>query len=219
MSSMPTYESAVARGTRMGRTERRRTGEQLRIARVVAGLSQRNLGAMVGLSHSTVGRMERGAVQRITVDRLALVAAVLGLDLRIGLFPTGTPVRDAAHLALLGRLRQRVPATLRWRAEVPVPIPGDLRSADVVIDGESVDAMVEAETRLGDLQAMERRTYLKQRDIGSRRVILLVADTRHNRAVLEAHPELVERFPVSTRACLQALRDGRDPGGNAIVLL
>ena len=54
---------------------------------------------MVGLSHSAIGRMERGAVQRITVDRLALVASVLGMDLRIGLFPTGTPVRNAAHLA------------------------------------------------------------------------------------------------------------------------
>ena len=216
---MATYESAVSRGRRMGRAERRRAGDQLRIARVAAGLSQRKLGAMVGLSHSAIGRMERGVVQRITVDRLALVAAVLGMDLRIGLFPAGTPLRDAAHLALIARLRARVPTTLGWRTEVPIPIAGDLRSADVVIDGPSVDAMVEAETRLGDLQAMERRTYLKQRDLGIRRVILLVADTRHNRAVLAAHPDLRERFPISTRACLLALSQGRDPGGNAIVLL
>lgn len=216
---MATYDTAVVRGRRIAQTQRRRAGDQLRIARVAAGLSQRRLGAMVGLSHSAIGRMERGAVQRITVDRLALVASVLGMDLRIGLFPTGTPVRDAAHLALISRLRSRVPTSLRWRTEVPIPIAGDLRSADVVIDGRSVDAMVEAETRLGDLQAMERRVYLKQRDLGVRRVILLVADTRHNRAVLEAHPELLDRFPISTRACLSALREGRDPGGNAIVLL
>jgi hypothetical protein len=88
-----------------------------------------------------------------------------------------------------------------------------------VIDGSSVDAMVEAETRLDDLQALERRVRIKQRDMGVRRVILLVADTRHNRAVLAAHPSLVEDFPISTRACLAALRDGRDPGGDAIVLL
>ena len=100
-----------------------------------------------------------------------------------------------------------------------MPLPGDLRSADVVIDGPSVDEMVEAETRLNDLQALERRVRIKQRDLGVRRVILLVADTRHNRSVLSAHPEVVERFPVSTRACLAALRLGRDPGGDAIVLL
>lgn len=177
------------------------------------------LGNVVGLSHSAVGRLERGELQRVTVDRIAMVAAALGLDLRIGLFPSGSPVRDAAHLALIERLRQRVGSGLRWRAEVPVPLPGDLRSADVVIDGPSVDEMVEAETRLDDVQALERRVRLKQRDLAIRRVILLVADTRHNRAVLAAHPELAVRFPISTRACLAALRDGRDPGGDAIVLL
>ena len=216
---MPTFERAAARSARMARVEGRRTGEQLRIARIAAGLSQRALGSMVGISHMSVGRMERGESHRITIDRVASLAAVLGLDLRIGLFPAGSPVRDAAHLALIGRLRSRVSPNLRWRTEVPLPLPGDLRSADVVIDGGSVDAFVEAETRLGDLQAMERKIRLKQRDLGIRRVILLVADTRHNRSVLEAHPDLLERFPVSTRACLLALRAGHDPGGDALVLL
>jgi len=191
----------------------------LRRARLGAGLSQRALGRVVGLSHSAVGRLERGELQRVTVDRIAVAAVALGLELRIGLFPSGSPVRDAAHLALIGRLRPRVSLSLRWRAEVPVPLPGDLRSADVVIDGPFVDELVEAETRLDDLQAFERRVRIKQRDMGIRRVILLVADTRHNRSVLAAHPELGERFPISTRACLAALRSGRDPGGDSIVLI
>jgi transcriptional regulator with XRE-family HTH domain len=203
----------------MGRIQRQRAGVELRAARLAAGLSQRAIGAVAGLSHSAIGRLERGELQRVTVDRIAVVAAGLGLDVRIGLFPSGSPVRDAAHLALIERLRQRVAPALRWRAEVPVPLPGDLRSADVVIDGPFVDEMVEAETRLNDLQALERRVRIKQRDLGVRRVILLVADTRHNRSVLTAHPELVERYPVNTRACLAALRRGRDPGGDAIVLL
>jgi transcriptional regulator with XRE-family HTH domain len=203
----------------MSRRQRSRAGEELRMSRLVAGLSQRALGVVVGLSHAAIGRLEREELQRVTVDRLAMVAAALGLDMRLGFYPTGSPVRDAAHLALIDRFRQRVSPKLRWRAEVPVPLPGDLRSADIVIDGPAVDAMVEAETRLTDLQALERRVRTKQRDLGNRRVILLVADTRHNRAVLASHPELVERFPVSTRSCLAALRDGRDPGGDAIVLL
>ena len=203
----------------MGRRQRQRAGEELRQARLAAGLSQRAVGHVVGLSHSAVGRLERGELKRVTVDRIATLAAALGLDLRIGLFPSGSPVRDAAHLALIERLRERVGPGWRWRAEVPVPLPGDLRSADVVLDGPLVDEMVEAETRLNDLQAFERRVRLKQRDLGIRRVILLIADTRHNRAILAAHPELVARFPISTRACLAALRDGRDPGGDAIVVL
>lgn len=216
---MGTHDGIRQRGARMGRRQRQRAGEELRSARLAAGLSQRSVGSVAGLSHSAVGRLERGELQRVTVERIAVVAAGLGLDLRIGLFPSASPVRDAAHLALIERLRQRVARTLRWRVEVPVPLPGDLRSADVVIDGPSVDEMVEAETRLHDLQALERRVRIKQRDLGIRRVILLVADTRHNRSVLAAYPELVERFPINTRACLAALRSGRDPGGDAIVLL
>ena len=203
----------------MGRRQRLRAGEELRRARLGAGLSQRVLGRVIGLSHSAVGRLERGELQRVTVERMAIAAAALGLDLRIGLFPSGSPVRDAGHLALIERLHKRVSPSLRWRTEVPVPLPGDLRSADVVIDGPSVDELVEAETRLDDLQALERRVRIKQRDLRIGRVILLIADTRHNRSVVTGHPELAERFPITTRACLAALRPGRDPGGDSIVLL
>ncbi len=77
---------------------------------------------------------------------------------------------------------------LRWRTEVPMPIQGDHRSADAVIDGQRIVAMVEAETRIDDVQALERRIGAKQRDLGIERVILLLADTRHNRAVVLNDP-------------------------------
>ena len=85
--------------------------------------------------------------------------------------------------------------------------------------GSGVEAIIEAETRIDDVQALERRISAKQRDLGCRRVILLVSDTRHNRAVLNGVPSLRARFPVSTRACLMALAQGRDPGGDAFVIL
>lgn len=59
----------------------------------------------------------------------------------------------------------------------------------------------------------------KQRDLGIARVILLVADTRHNRSVIASYPAIRERFPVSTRACLAALARGRVPDGDALVIL
>jgi transcriptional regulator with XRE-family HTH domain len=216
---MGTSERARDWGARIGQRERARVGNEMRIARIAAGLSQRELARRAGMSHSAIGRMERLGIRRLTIDRLATVAAILGLELRVNLLPRGSPVRDAAHLALIRRLRPRVSKVLRWRTEVPIPLPGDMRSADIVIDGPDVSAMFEAETRLNDLQATERRARGKQRDLRLDRLILLVADTRHNRAVLEAHPELFERFPITTRACLVALRDGRDPGGDAIVLI
>ena len=163
--------------------------------------------------------MERGEIRRLSIDRLAVIAAVLGLDMRLSFYPSASPVRDEAHLALIGRFRSRISPLLRWRTEVPIPIPGDQRSADVVLGRPPDAAIVEAETRLNDLQALERRVGAKQRDMGVERVILLIADTRHNRDVLEHHPELRERFPVSTRAALIALKAGTLPDGDAIVIL
>ena len=102
---------------------------------------------------------------------------------------------------------------------MPIPIRGDLRSADGVAGETDFDAIVEAETRLHDVQATERRLGAKQRDLGTARAILLVADTRHNRAVIAAFPGLELQFPVGTRACLAALGKGRDPGADCLVIL
>jgi hypothetical protein len=87
------------------------------------------------------------------------------------------------------------------------------------VDGNEIGVLIEAETRIDDVQALERRISAKQRDLKLGRVILLVSDTRHNREVVAQIPTLRSRFPVSTRACLAALRQGRDPGGDAIVFL
>ena len=59
----------------------------------------------------------------------------------------------------------------------------------------------------------------KQRDLGAKRAILLVADTRHNREVIRQVPDLRREFPISTRACLAALGRGEDPGGDCLVIL
>ena len=150
---------------------------------------------------------------------LSRMASLLGHELSVGIHPAGAPVRDAGHVALLERFRRRLHPSIVWRTEVPVPIEGDLRSADATLDALDIDGLVEAETRLDDVQASERRARTKQRDLGRRRVILLVADTRHNRAVIRAVPELSEHFPIGTRACMAALARGRDPGGDCLVVL
>jgi hypothetical protein len=79
---------------------------------------------------------------------------------------------------------------------------------------------VEAETPLRDVQALDRRLALKQRDGGIECLILLVADTRWNRELLGVHREdLRSRFPLDTRQVLLALRTGRAPGAGGIVVL
>jgi len=216
---MPTHESAVQRGARRARDLLRRVGDELRLSRVAAGLSTRTLGRMVGISHTQVIRIEGGHAPHVDIDVVSRMASVLGYSLTLGIYQIATPVRDAGHLALLARLRERVHASVRWRSEVPMPIPGDLRSADATLDGDQLDAMIEAETRLADVQGLERRVANKARDLGVRRVILLVLDSSHNREVVRSTPWLAERFPVGTRAALAALRHGRDPGGDCLVFL
>lgn len=216
---MPIYERSVDRGARRGRFLEQRIARELVGARRAAGISQRELGRQARVPHNRIQRIERGEQRDLSIDLTARLAAVLGLEFSATLHPDGDPVRDRAHIGLLNRFRARLSVGLRWRTEVPVPIEGDRRSADGVVDGEAFAALVEAETRIDDVQAVERKVRSKQRDMGLRRAILVVADTRHNRSVIRSVPALRAAFPISTRACFAALAQGRDPGGDALVIV
>jgi transcriptional regulator with XRE-family HTH domain len=183
------------------------------------GMSARTMGKVVGISHTEILRIERAAAPHVSVEIMARMASVLGHDLSLAIYPVGAPVRDAGHIALLARFAARLAPSIRWRTEVQVPIAGDPRSADGVADTAEFDAVVEAETRLYDVQAVERRLRAKQRDLAVTRAILLVADSRHNRAVIATVADLRRQFPIGTRACLAALGKGRDPGGDCLVIL
>ncbi len=198
---------------------RQRVADELVRTRVGSGISIREVARRIGVSADRIIRAEAGDPGALTIDLAARIAAVVGLQLAISLFPLGDPVRDRAHLALLDRFRRRLHPGFSWRTEVPVPITGDLRSGDGWIVGSFGSILVEAETRLTDVQAVERKTALKKRDLGADRLILLVADTPNNRRVLALHPELREHFLVGTRKCLATLGRGEDPGGDCLVFL
>jgi hypothetical protein len=162
-------------------------------------------------------------LERVSVTELGAWCAVVGLDLSIRAYPTGDPIRDRAQLQLLERLRARLHPSLRWRAEVPLPIEGDLRAWDAEISGRHPvpwRARVEAETRIADGQALERRLSLKLRDDPTGHLILLVSDTRTNRrAVASIAPGLDALVPLGTREMMAALSAGKDPGHGGIVIL
>jgi transcriptional regulator with XRE-family HTH domain len=220
---MGTRERPDDRGRRRVRAAILRLGEEHRIARVGAGLSLRDTAAASGSSRSQLSRFERGAIDRASMTELGAWFAVLGLDLVIKAYPVGDPIRDRAQLALLERLRGRLHPTLHWRTEVPLPIPGDLRAWDAEVRGPKPNrwrARIEAETRIVDGQALERRLALKLRDDPGGHLILLVSDTRANRAALRSIAAgLHDVLPLKTRAILSALTAGRDPGGSGVVIL
>lgn len=198
----------------------RLVGDELRAARTAAGLSLRSLEAASGVSRSELSRIERAVTTAASVDELSRVAAALGLSLSVRLFAAGSPIRDAAQQALLARFRPLVHASVAWSPEVGIPIAGDRRAWDVMLRGAGWRLAVEGESRLGDIQAVERRIALKRRDDNNVDVVLLVNDTRHNRQVLATEREALRAmFPLDTRAVLAALRAGRHPGASGIVVL
>ncbi len=159
----------------------------------------------------------------MTLVEVGAWCAVVGLDLTIRTYPAGDPIRDRAQLALIERFRRRLHPSIRWRTEVPIPLPGDLRAWD----GEAIGRMphpwrvrVEAETRLADGQALARRLGLKVRDDPGGHVVLVVSDTRANRLALGTiRAGSRELLPLGTREILKALAAGREPSGSGIVVL
>lgn len=217
---MSTVSRRRARAREQSGDLRRRIGGDLRNARLEAGLSLESVAQATGVSRAEASRIERGLAPWVSVDSICKLAVVVGLTTSIRLYPDGPPIRDAAHVALLSRLERQLPATLRWRPEVPLPIPGDKRAWDATIRGDGWWVAVEAETRLHDLQALERRLALKRRDGGDPRVILLINDTRPNRVALaSARESLRSEFPLEAREVLGALRAGRAPTAGGVVRL
>jgi transcriptional regulator with XRE-family HTH domain len=217
---MPTRERRIDRGMRLCQRVLIWIGEELRQARLAAGLSQAAVSAASGLSTTQISRIERAKLPSASIEQVVRLASVLGLDLSVKFYPGGQPLRDHPQLQLLGRFRARLGPGLGMPTEVAMPIVGDLRAWDAVVQGLPKPIAVEAETRLRDCQALERRIALKARDSGIDRVILLVSATRANREALrDAQVSLREMFPISARVALQALSQGRDPGGSAIVML
>jgi len=192
-------------------------GGGIRQARRAAGLTQTVVARRGKLSQATVSRIERGATAA-SVDDLAALASVVGLDLVVKLYPGGSPVRDAAHVRIMSRLKALLPAAMRLAAEVPIPIPGDQRAVDAMVVDPPLRVGFELESRLLVAQGLARRVALKQRDARLARMVLVVPDTPANRAAAASGQATLDAgFPVGHRATLAALRAGELPKGNGIL--
>lgn len=218
---MPTRDRRLDRAIAISNRLASYATSEIRSTRVALGLSQDALGASVGLSGSQVGRFERGELEDISLEQLCRLSASVGLVPSLRLYPDGDPIRDVAQVRLLGRLRARLPPGTDWRTEVPLHGRADPRAWDAIVRSpECVDGF-EAETRLGDLQATERRIRLKHRDDATvGHVFLVVAATRANRRALSLGRDALRgHFPLDTREALASLARGRCPGANGLLVL
>lgn len=217
---MPTRTSLLDDANRWWRRMELEIGDQLRTARHLLGLTQKQVATAIGISQSDVSRRERGRAPRLTGQALARHAAAVGLKPSIKLWPVGGGVRDEAQARYVARFLSRVGAAWKVLLEAPIPIAGDLRAVDILLSAGPTRIAVEVITRLADLQAQLRAAQLKARDIKATRLVIVVAGTHANRAALRAvRPTLVNSFELDARRVLNDLAAGRDPGRDAIITL
>jgi transcriptional regulator with XRE-family HTH domain len=197
----------------------RQFGDELRYARLAAGLSQARVAAAAGVTQGSISRVERGMPPYPDIVEAARVARIVGLDLSVRCYQAPGQLRDAAHIALIRRLLERLGPDVTHSLEAPIQTD-DQRAWDVLLIAGGTRIGIAAETRIRDLQALLRRERQKQLDGGVDRLLLLVADTRHNRAALaEAGASLWASFPLGTRALLTGLGRSEAPDANGIVIL
>ncbi len=217
---MGSRHAADEDGRQLAAGIRGRIGAEIRQARRAAGVSQDAAAVDAGMSRPQYGRIERGEIIGVTLVQACRAASAVGLRLGLTVFAEGDAVRDAGQLRLLERFRGHLPQGAAWRTEVPLPIAGDRRAWDATVGLLGRRAGCEAETRVRDVQAVERKLALKLRDGQVDIVILILADTASNRAALARHrEELRGLLPLDTREVLRCLRGGRLPGASGLVIL
>jgi hypothetical protein len=177
-----------------------------------------DLAERVGVSRETVSRLERGEVDGMTVASLQQVASALGATLVLELRWHGEQLdrlMDSAHAAIQELMVEALRAA-NWTSEVEVSFNwyGDRGRCDAVAFDPSKQTLliVEAKTRLGDVQDLLGRLDIKvrlgkqiARQVGwpePTRVIpcLVVAEGRTARRIVASHPALFARFTHRGRA-------------------
>lgn len=105
------------------------TGDEIRRARERAGLTQEQLGRLVGVSLRTIGNWERGATP-ISARQQARLQSALGLDAESD---KGVPLSEVSDVELLAEIARRFARAHQTTtsASRPVAEPTPLRPHDI----------------------------------------------------------------------------------------
>jgi transcriptional regulator with XRE-family HTH domain len=212
----------VHRGEEKGRAAWDRVRREIRHARLSQGKSQALAARQAGIDPATWNRIEKDRLRQIDFKVVGRMAAVVGLDFTINLYPAPRRLYDGAHLELQADIRHLFGPAWAWRSEVLVGLPPDQRAWDLggTHPETGLHVRVDAESVFNDCQAVMRRVEAKRVADGCPRVVLAVRASRGNRrAVNEALDALRTAFPIDARTGLAALRQGLDPGGDVLLLV
>jgi transcriptional regulator with XRE-family HTH domain len=212
------------RGRRRAALLVNRAVDELRNARLDAGLTQGEVARSVGVTKAQLSRLEAGHVRGVTIQRLSEVASVLGYEVSLGLHPVGDPVRDKGQLAVARRLDSLLSPAWRVTNEALLPGPGEQRAWDkllrLVASGRSHLVGVDIETRVRDVQALTRRTRARERDGMVDAILIVLSDSANNRRLVDdLRASLGANYATSPRVTLAALRSGQRLIGSGVVLI
>jgi transcriptional regulator with XRE-family HTH domain len=184
---------------------------ELRLARMTAGLSQRQLAGLAGLSQQEASKAERGASD-VSLEARCRLAAACGHELGWRLYPVATVrLRDSGQMALAQAIVASAHPSWKPRLEVPVA-PGDARAADVVLTGTTQIVHIEIERALVDFQAQLRSAQLKREILSASeerpiRLVIAVPGTNTSRTRLSPFTDLIRQaLPATSHRIWRAIR-------------
>jgi hypothetical protein len=161
----------------------------------------------------------------VHVDTLCAVTGAVGLHLGAKTYPgTRLSLRDTGQLSIAEYLVGQAHPSLRPALEVPVGDPFG-RAADLVFFGPEEILHYEIERGLPDYQASYRsanvkRAALQERHSRAVRLVIVVEDTKRNRALLAPHAVLIRTgLPATSSEILRAIRRGTPLGKDGLLWL
>ena len=224
----PKRPELAAEAARRNREQLARAGGELRLSRRRRRLTQARLGAIVGVSQSTISRMERGLGGSLSMD--VWQRAFTAVDRLLLVEPARDRLAepaDAGHLRIQELvLRTARQAGLQATFELPSRPADSGRSTDGGLrnDRLRVLELLECWNIIGDIGAGARSTARKVADAERMAVVVgrdrpyrvascwVIRATRRNRELVARYPEVfARRFPGSSRAWVAAITTGSEP--------
>jgi len=193
----------------------------LRLARATLGMTLQQVADRAGVSWSTAWRAQAGD-PTIGVGTLCAVTEAVGLDLVLSAYPGRQPsLRDSGQLTIVEHVQAQAHGS--WQPSVELGVGDHGRAIDLVLFGAAEILACEVERMATDFQAQFRRGDLKRRELAEVhrrpiRLVMVIEDTRRNRAALGAHAAAIAtRLPAGPREVLRALRSGHALGRDGIL--
>lgn len=140
---------------RRHRSTLRTIADELRSLREDAGLSQASVARAANLSQSFLSEIEAGRCQP-TLETLHVIAAVLGHDVSLRLFPNeGPAIRDRFQARMVEALLRILDP--RWTVRLEVPVRGTIRGVIDLVLTDPVARLDIATEVHSDLRRVERQ--------------------------------------------------------------